>query len=116
MWKHSFAALIAISALIFTLPANAGGSSNNDGGIRVSPHVADLIFTLSLGSVAYRADGHMMVCINKKDSVTALCRNTKDQVTLDEFWRWYFPQAPKLRVVAMDYRTYYSTYIFWLKR
>lgn len=96
--------------------ANAGGSSQNDGGDRGAAYAADLIFTISAGSIAYQADGHMLVCIDKKGNSIVQCRSAKEQMTLDEFWRWYFPQAPKLRVVAMDYRTYYSTYIFWLKR
>ncbi len=96
--------------------ANAGSSSQNDGGDRGAAYAADLIFTVHATSIAYRADGHMMVCIDKRDKVVASCRSANDQLTLDEFWRWCFSQAPNLRVVAMDYRTYHSTYIFWLKR
>ncbi|OGZ06021.1 MAG: hypothetical protein A3C93_06355 [Candidatus Lloydbacteria bacterium RIFCSPHIGHO2_02_FULL_54_17] len=109
---------LSVLAVVFACVgvANAGGSSNNDGGDRGAAYASDLIFTIHTGSIAYRADGHMMVCIDKRDNVVTQCRSAKDQVTLDDFWRWYFPQAPKLRVVAMDYRTYYSTYIFWLKR
>lgn len=117
MLSRYLALTIAVGASILTTSASAGGSTNNDGGDRSSPYSADLIYKISDSSVMHRADGYLLVCVDKKKGRVQSCGDSTDKLTLDEFWKWYFPSAPStLRVVAMDYRTYYSTYIFWLKR
>lgn len=113
--KNIIKAAIALLA-IFSTVAYAGGSSNNDGGGQSSPYAADLIFKINDSSIFYREDAYMLVCVDKKKRVIDSCRDTDDHMTLDAFWKWYFPTAPTIHVVSMDYRTYYSTYIFWLKR
>jgi hypothetical protein len=95
---------------------HARAASYGDGGQVSSPLNADLIIKVPDSSIRYRADGHMLVCIDKADNSMCDCNHTKDALTLYEFLRWYFPGAPKMKIIAMDYRTYYSTYIFWLKR
>src|SRR3989338_697710 len=117
MLSRYLALTIAVGASILTTSVSAGSSTNNDAGDSSSPYSADLIFKINDAHVTYRTDGHMLVCINKKKKGTESCDDSSGKLTLEEFWKLYFPDAPStLRVVAMDYRTYYSTYIFWLKR
>jgi hypothetical protein len=108
-------------AILFSLTVQAKGSSYVNEGDASTPYNADMIFKIQNISITYRADGYMMVCLDKKKRTVEWCYDVnnipaKDQLTLEEFWKWYFPSAPTLRVVAMDYRMYGSTYIFWLKR
>lgn len=108
--------LAIVMAILFSLTAQAKGSSYGDGGDTSAPYSADMIFKIGDSSIMYRQDGYMLVCLDRSKSTVKSCSNSNDRITLEEFWKWYFPSAPTLRVVAMDYRTYYSTYIFWLKR
>ncbi len=117
MFSRKLPFCVAMAALALATSASAGGSTNNDGGDRSSPYSADLIFKISDSNVMHRTDGYMLVCVDKKKKRMESCGDSSGKLTLEEFWKWYFPDAPStLHVVAMDYRTYYSTYIFWLKR
>ncbi len=113
--------ILAIAmALLLSLSAQAKGSSHvgsNDVG---APQSADLIFTINDSSIKYRADGYIMVCLNREKKRATTCEKVEgrkdDAITLDEFWKWYFSSAPTIRVVAMNYSAYHGVHIFWLKR
>jgi hypothetical protein len=111
MLKQMFAVVMAI---LFSLTAHAKGSSYGDSGDTGTPHNADLIFKIDSRFIMYRLDGYMLVCLDKNKKTLTSCSDSNDRLTLEEFWKWYFPLATTLRVVAMEYRTY--QYIFWLKR
>lgn len=116
MYNRMLAIVVAILFSLTHLATQAKGSSYGDGGDTSAPYSADLIFKIDNDSIMYRHDGYMLVCLDKSKRTVKSCSGSSDRLTLEEFWKWYFPSAPTLRVVAMDYRTYYSIYIFWLKR
>lgn len=98
---------------IFQISQAKGPGDGSDTG---TPYGADMVFKIRESSIFYRKDGHMLVCVDKSKTTIEYCSNTKEFLTLAEFWKWYFSAAPTLHVVGMDYRTYNSMYIFWLKR
>lgn len=107
---------IIVIATLFSLTTQAKGSSYGDGGDTSASYNADLIFKIGDSSIMYREDAYMLVCLDKSKRILKSCSLSVDRLTLEEFWKWYFPSASTLRVVAMDYRTYLGIYIFWLKR
>jgi hypothetical protein len=112
MLKQIFATTMVI---LFSLTAQAKGVTDDD---MSAPKSADIVFMIESNSVMYRQDGYMLVCLDKKKVKILSCHYDEARLTLEEFWKWYFPSAPTLRVVAMDYRVNYaaSVYVFWLKR
>ena len=106
--------LVIVVSMFFSVISQAKGPG--DGSDKSTPNDADMVFKIDGSSVMYRKDGYMLVCVDKSNGTIESCSRTKEYLSLDEFWKWYFPAASNLHVVGMDYRTYFSTYIFWLKR